>query len=70
MYGVATPKMMAYAREIAKWVSEPLPESFNFVVISAYIDRNKQKYIDARRFQQQLDNWAHFVSHYNGEYGE
>jgi hypothetical protein len=66
MYGVATPKMMAYAREIAKWVSEPLPESFNFVVISAYIDRNKQKYIDAR----ELDNWAHFVSHYNGEYGE
>lgn len=59
--GLATLKMMDYARDISKWVSEPLPESYNFVVIQSYIDRNKEKY------QKAVQQWKLEQENYDND---
>ena len=39
--------MIDYAKDISEWVAETIPNSDDFLVISAYIDRNVSAYRDA-----------------------
>lgn len=45
----ATEKMLAYSREISEWVAEKLPETDDFYVIYAYINRNVHSYKERMR---------------------
>ena len=52
----ATQKMIDYAQDISEWVVERMPNSDDFLVISAYIDRNVSAYRDAiGKWQAEID---------------